>query len=218
MAGENGSSTIRLSRATFRNGKLVAEDALLTGDASEFGYQAGHRVIGNRYVVCQSATVYDLAAKKVVHAFEGGRVLAVEGSQVYFVNNKVVGEQGVFRYDAASGKREKVAAPGVGRWGLRGAVSPDGTKAVVRAVKNVAVLEGREMPYGLELDRPGQPRTPLGDFAATCGTTGAGFMPDAPPGVWLDDDRFLTQTTLGTVVILDTATGKPSAVVAIIQL
>jgi hypothetical protein len=71
------------------------------------------------------------------------------------------------------------------------------------------------MPYKLALDRVGRPREPLGEFAATCGATGSGWMPDHPPGVWLDDDRFLTQTTLGTVVVLDTAAGTRAAVVDI---
>jgi len=215
LPGETGSRTVRLVRAKFRAGRLTDREELYTGDLSEFGHRSQYRVIGNRYVVFHSATVFDLTAKKVIHSLDGGRVLAVEGTQVLFFTLKVGGEPGVFSFDVATGKREKVADPGAGRWGLRGAVSPDGTKAVVREVKNVAVLEGQEMPFGLALDRVGKPRQKLGDFAATCGMTGSGFMPDAPPGVWLDDDRFLTQTTQGKLVVIDTATGERAKLVEI---
>ncbi len=204
LPGETGSRTVRLVRAKFRAGKLTDREELYTGDLSEFGHHSPYRVIGNRHVVFHSATVFDLAAKKVIHSLAGGRILAVEGTRVYFFTLKVDGEPGVFRFDTATGKREKVADPGAGRWGLRGAVSPDGTKAIMREVENVAVLEGQEMPFGIALDRVGKPRQKLGEFAATCGMTGSGFTPDAPPGVWLDDDRFLTQTTLGKLVVLDT--------------
>jgi hypothetical protein len=131
---------------------------------------------------------------------------------VYFYNVKDGGPTGVLRYDVATGVVDKAAELGSGRWGLRGAVSPKGTKAVMREWKNVI---GTERPYGLTLERVGQPREALGEFAATCGQTGSGWTDDAPPGVWLDDDRFLTQTTLGQVVILNTAEKKQEKVVEI---
>ena len=98
--------------------------------------------------------------------------------------------------------------------GFAGAVSPKGTKAIVRELKNVAVRRN-EQPYTLVLDRVGKPRESLGEFAATCGATGGGTFNDSPPGVWLDDDRFLTQTTLGKVVVLNTAEKKQEKVVEI---
>jgi hypothetical protein len=211
--GENGSRTLRLTRAAFHDGKLTGRDGLHTGDASEFGFGARYRVIDGRYVVLQSATVFDLAERKVRHSFAGGQVLAVEGTAVYFSSIRGDGPNAVFRYDVATGAAAEVAA--LGRWGLRGAVSPGGTKAMVRESKNVAVLEGNELPFGIALDRPGRPREPLGTFAATSGITGSGWVSEAPPGVWLDDDRFLTQTTLGQVVVLDTAAKKQDAVVDI---
>lgn len=213
--GETGSRTIRLTRATFRDGKLTTREDLHTGDASGIGFNAHYRVVGGRYVVLQTATVYDLVEQRVRHSFAGGRVLAVEGTAVYFYNGSTAGPEGVFRYDTATDKAARVADPGAGRWGLRGAVSPGGTKAIVREWADAAVPLGSEMPYKLALDRVGRPRVPLGEFAATCGATGAGWPPDHPPGVWLDDDRFLTQTTLGKVVRLDTAAGTRTAVVDI---
>jgi RNA polymerase sigma factor (sigma-70 family) len=213
--GETSSHTLRLVRATFRDGKLTEQEGLLTGDASEFGYQSKYRVFGGRYVVLTSATVVDAAEKKVVHSFDRGQVVAVDGPLVYFYNTKDGGEPGVFRYDITLAKRDRVADPGEGQWGLRGAVSPGRTRAVVRDSGNVAVREGAEMPYGLALDRVGGKREPLGKFASTVGANGAGWINDAPPGVWLDDDRFLTQTTLGKVVVLNTAEKKQEVVVEI---
>jgi RNA polymerase sigma factor (sigma-70 family) len=215
--GENSSHTLRLVKATFRDGKFADREGLYTADASEFGYQSRYRVVGGRYVVLQSATVVDVAEKKVVHSFDRGQVITVEGPLVYFYNIKDGGEQGVFRYDIGTGQRERVSDPGAGRWGLRGAVSPGGHKAIVRDFGNFAVPVGNEMPYDLALDRVGQKREPLGKFASTFGATGAGFHSgsDAAPGVWLDDDRFLTQTTLGKVVILNTAEKKQEKVVEI---
>ena len=213
--GENSSHTLRLVRATFRDGKLTDREGLYTADASEFGYQSRYHLIGGRYVVLQSATVVDAAEKKVVHSFDRGQVITTDGPLVYFHNIKDGGEQGVFQYDIGTGQRERVADPGAGRWGLRGAISPGGHKAIVRDFGNVAVLEGSEMPYDLALDRVGQKREPLGKFAATVGATGSGWTDDAPPGVWLDDDRFLTQTTLGKLVVLNTAEKKQEKVVEI---
>jgi RNA polymerase sigma factor (sigma-70 family) len=213
--GENSSRTLRLVRQRFRDGRPADREELYTGDASEFGYQGRYRVVGGRYVVFESATVFDLAAKEAAHTFGGGRVLAVEGGKVYFYANKEVGEQGVFCYDLGARKRERVAGLGEGRWGLRGAVSPAGTKSITREFAAGAVLAGAETAYDLVLNRPGKPPENLGRFASTVGMTGAGFGPDAPPGAWLDDDRFMTQTTLGTVVAVDTATGKAEKVVDI---
>ncbi len=204
--GETGSRTIRLTRATFRDGKLTARDALDTGDASGFGYGAHYRVIGNRYVVYQSATVFDLAETKVRHTFDGGQVIAVGGTSVYFFSGKDGAPEGVFRYDVATGVRDKVAGPGEGRWGLRGIISPGGTKSIGRELRVVEVLLGSELPYDILLNQVGKQRVNLGEFRATMGATGGGAFDDAPPGVWLDDDQFLTQTTLGKVVAVNTAT------------
>jgi hypothetical protein len=77
--GEDGSRTLSLVRANFRDGKLTDREDLYTGDASEFGFQSQYHLIDGRYVVFKMATVFDLAAKKVVHSFDGGMVLAVEG-------------------------------------------------------------------------------------------------------------------------------------------
>lgn len=211
--GETGSHTLRLVRATFRDGKLDAREDIHTGDASEFGYQSQYRVIGDRYVVLPSATVVDLAQKKVHYSFDRGQVVAVEGTAVYFYNVKD-GPTGVLRYDIATGVVGKVAEPAAGRWGLRGAASPGGTKTITRQWKYAVPID-REQAYTLTLEHVGKPRESLGEFAATCGTTGAGSFNDTPPGVWLDDDRFLTQTTLGKVVILNTAEKKQEKVVEV---
>jgi RNA polymerase sigma factor (sigma-70 family) len=214
--GETGSRTLRLVRVPFRGGKPAGREDVFTADASEVGFQANHRVVADRHVVLKTATVIDVTDRKVLHTFDGGQVLRVEGEKVYFYSNKVTGEQGVFCFDLATRKRDKVAEIGGGRWGLRGVLSPDGTKAVIRTLPQAAaVLAGAEMPYGLALERVGKPRESLGDdFASTCGATGSGFTPE-PPGVWLDDDRFVTQTTLGKLVVLNTATGKREVVVEI---
>jgi len=202
--GENGSRTLRLVRANFHDGKLTQREDLLTGDASQFGYQRQNYLIDNRYVVLTaSATVFDLTERKVVNALDGGYLLTVEGPRVYFCSIAQGGERGVFCFDTTIQKRERVADNGEGRWGLRGVISPSGTKAIVRQMQNVSWRMGDEMPYGIALDRVGKPSESLGEFASICGTTGGGTIPD-PPGIWLDDDRFLTQTTLGKVVIVNT--------------
>jgi hypothetical protein len=66
-------------------------------------------LIDDKYVVFKSATVFDLVAKKVVHFFDGGQVLTVEGPLVYFFSNKSSGEQGVFCFNTTTGKQERVA-------------------------------------------------------------------------------------------------------------
>jgi hypothetical protein len=213
--GETSSRTLRLVRANFRDGNLIDRVELYTGDASEFGYQAEYRLVDNRYVVFRSATVFDLTDKKIVNSLDGGQVLTVEGPLVYFFSNKSSGAQGVFCYNTSTGKQERVANLGEGRWGLRGAISPSGTKAIVRELKPVSRAAGDEMPYTIVLDRVGKPRESLGEFAAICGGNGAGSIPDAPPGVWLDDDRFLTQTTQGKIVVLHTGEKQQENVVDI---
>ena len=155
-AGETGSHTLRLVRANFRGGNLVDRDELYTGDATEFGYQAEYRLIDNRYVVFRSATVFDLLDKKVVNSLDGGLVLAVDGPLVYFISIKAGGPEGVFCYNTSAGKKEQVAIRGEGRWGLRGTISPGGTKAIARELKQVSRLAGDEMPYTIVLDRVGK--------------------------------------------------------------
>jgi hypothetical protein len=216
--GETGSRTLRLVKATFRDGRLDSREELHLGDASEFGFQARYHVIGGRHVVLQTATVIDALEKRVLHTFHGGHVTAVEGTKVYFYNSRADGEEGVFCFDLATGRREKVAELWTGRWSLRGARSPDGSKAIVRelnaGIVPVVAATG-EIAYGLALQRIGQPKKLLGNFAASCGGTGSGFQPDEPPGAWIDNDRFVTQTTLGTVVVLDTARGTQTPLVEI---
>ena len=214
--GETGSRTLRLTRAAFRDGKLTGREDLYTGDASEIGFGSQYRVIDGRYVVFQYATVFDLVGKRVRYSFDGGRIITVEGTAVYFYNQKAGGPEGVFRYDVATGLADKVAEPGAGRWGLRGAISPRGAKSITREwKKNVIALAGNERPFDIVLNRVGKPKESLGEFDSTIGTTGSGWSPDFPPGVWLDDDRFLTQATLGNVVIVNTAEKKQEKVVEI---
>jgi RNA polymerase sigma factor (sigma-70 family) len=227
--GENSSHTLRLVRAEFQDGKLASREEVYVGEASEFGYLAKYRVIDNRYVVLESSTVIDTVEKKVLHRFDG-RVLRVEGKRVYFYTTRDGDDAGVFCFDLATGKRERVANLGEGRWGLRGASSPDGTKAIVQELVTMTgsssgtsdgkggsttgssgvTKTGDEFWFSLVLQtvRPGEKggtrRTSLGAFASSCGATGGGMMPDAPPGVWLDNDHFLTQKTLGKLVVINT--------------
>jgi RNA polymerase sigma factor (sigma-70 family) len=202
--GENGSRTLQLVLLRLRDGKPAERQELYIGDASEFGYQSRYRIISGRYVVLTSATVIDCVEKKVVDQFNGGRVLRVDGTKVYSYTGLDGSAQGVYCFDVATGKREKVAALGEGRWGLRGVISPDGTKAVVREWRPNANRVGDEVSYSLSIASVGnKPTTFDGIFACTHGVTGADIFNEAPPGVWLDDKRFLTQTTLGKVVILN---------------
>ena len=202
-------------RVPFRGGKPAGREELHTGDASEFGFGGRYRLIGDRFVVLQSATVVDIAQKKVVHTHAGENVLAVEGTRAFFDDRRDGGESGVFAFDAATGRREKVAETADARWWGGGAVSPDGTRRIVREWTGGPVKVGEEFVYKLAVERAGKPREVLdGEFAATCGTTGSGFMPD-PPGVWLDNDRFLTQQTLGKLVVVNTADKTRRAVVEI---
>jgi hypothetical protein len=200
----------------FRDGKPAERQELYTGDASEFGFQARYRIISGRYVVLTSATVIDCVEKKVVDQFHGDQVLRVEGTKVYSYTGRDGPEQGVYCFDVATGKREKVAELGDGRWGLRGVISPDGTKAIGREWRPNANRIGDEVSYGLSLSAVGKkPVTFDGLFACTHGLTGGGSFNDVPPGVWLDDTRFLTQTTLGKVVVLNVDEKMQSTVVEI---
>jgi RNA polymerase sigma factor (sigma-70 family) len=214
--GETGSHTLRLVLVRFQHGKLAERQELYTGDASEFGYQAKYRIISGRYVVFESATVIDCIEKKVVHQSPGERLLRVEGTKVYSYMGRDGAEQGVYSFDAGTGKREKVAELAEGRWGLRGAISPDGTKAISREWRPNANRVGDEVSYNLSLSAVDKkPATFDGLFSCTHGLTGGGTFNDVPPGVWIDDKRFLTQTTLGKVVILNVDEKTQSTVVEI---
>lgn len=215
--GEPGSHALRLTRATFRGGKLTNREEMHRAGSSDFSPYDRHWIIGSRYVVSESAVIYDLSDKKLIYSFFGGKVAAVEGHAVYFHSLNVNRPEGLFRFDATTGVVEKVSDPGAGRWGLTGAVCPNGTKAISGKMNaGVAVRSGGEYQRTLVLDRVGKKSEVLeGTFAATFGATGGGSFSFTPPGVWLDNDRFLTQTTLGKVVILNTAEKKQEKVVDI---
>lgn len=213
--GEDSSRTVALVKVRFKDGKPVERETLYTSDASEFGFQGRYRLVANRYVVLESATVIDSTNAKQLHRFPSGTVTRVEGTRVYFYDGRDDGERGVFCFDIATEKREKVAEHGDARWTLRGAVSSDGSKSIVSRDLLPFPEIKPEASYELLLNRPGNPQQSLGEFACTIGTNGAGWVGDTPPGVWLDNDRFLTQSTLGSVVVIDTTTGKSTLLVQI---
>jgi hypothetical protein len=156
-------------------------------------------------VVFERDTIVDVNDKKVLHPFKRAQLLTVEGTNAYFFKDNGNEAGDVIRYNLVSEKSEKVAKMGEGRWGLSGIKSPDGTKAIGRELKNTATQDGYEMSYKLILEQVGMPRVSLGEFAATCGATGGGGVVPEPPGVWFDNNRFVTQTTLGKVVVLNAA-------------
>ena len=90
-------------------------------------------------------------------ALRNGSVLAVEGSRVFFFDMRGDGKPGLFCFDAATGKREKVAETPEPRWWAGGAVSPDGMRRIVREwkggpVKVGAYKQGFEIPEQLSAD------------------------------------------------------------------
>jgi RNA polymerase sigma factor (sigma-70 family) len=229
--GETGSRRLRLVRLEFKDGKPGQRVELHEGDASEFGFQSKYRLIDDRYVVFESATVVDAVENKVLRVFDGCRVLRVEGKCVFHYCTQEGADSGIYCYDITTGKREKVAGLGEGRWGLRGAVSPDGTKAILAEFptgsgsttgtddgkggttsstsgSSPTLKVGDEFRFNLVLQQVGKKRTVLGEFGWSCGATGSDSMPVEPPGLWLDNERFLTQASLGKLAVVNTTENK----------
>src|SRR5262249_37738195 len=97
--GEQFSDTLRLVRVTFQDGKPADREEIYVGQLREIGYHDQCHVIENRYVAFKSATVVDTVEKKVLHRFDHGEVLAVEGDRVYFTSWELGSRPDVYRFD-----------------------------------------------------------------------------------------------------------------------
>jgi hypothetical protein len=180
----------RVVRYDFKNGRPQPPEALWEGSSRRFGSLGLQPIIENRYLVSGGGSVIDLREKTLIH--EGaGRLLEVRGDRVVsgFYND--------------SGILERLAA-----FNLRTRAIEQLTDGEVETITRHSKLPGERSPDGLKsvtagnnsltLYRVGHPPKELGRFEL-------GDQYPVSPGVWLDNDRFLTQDGNGNLLAVGLA-------------
>ena len=173
----------RVVRYDFKNGRVQPPETLWEGPSHRFGSLGLQPIIENRYLVSASGSVIELQEKTLIH--EGaGRLMEVRGDRVVsgFYNSskleRLVGFNLRTRAIEKLTDRESEAIT-LGSE-LLGERSPDGVKSVT------------ERDNSLTLYRVGHPPKKLGTFKI-------GEHP-VSSGLWLDNDRFLTQDGNGNLL------------------
>lgn len=148
----------------------------------------------DRYFVTPRAAVVDLTADKVLHQPKGVFLLGVDGGRVVYRNWLGKEKAEYFTFDLTKQTEAKLDKPG--RWELPGVVSPDGKRSV-----------SGELSGELTLHTPDGKTTALGrGFKAELSPLSS-FLP-TPPVVWADDDRIISQTSNGKLVVVNADDGK----------
>jgi hypothetical protein len=180
----------RVVRYDFKNGRLQPSETLWEGSSNRFGHPSTRPIIDNRYLCSWNGSVIDLQEKTLIH--EGaGRLIEVRGDRVVsgFFNDRGKLER-LVAFNLRTRATEKLTDREVEAITFRATepwspdeLSPDGTK-VVRGYEN-----------RITLYRVGQPPKDWGRFQ----------IGESPLwlGVWLDDDRFLTQDGNGNLLTVD---------------
>lgn len=204
VGGSGAVDTRRVLRVGVgRDGKLLAGETIWEGDQRFLGHFGGHRLVGDRHLVTHFGGVIDLRDKKVIHDEQNGDLLAVDGTTALFRVTNVRREEGVFAFDIATGKVNKVADLGKGKFALPGVMSPDGTAAAYSG----------PVADELFLYQVGSERKSLGKgFHIDVSPLSSTFGPS--PVAWLNNGVFLTQRGNGKLVTAD-VTGKVAELVTI---
>ncbi|HSS78858.1 MAG TPA: hypothetical protein VLV54_19215, partial [Thermoanaerobaculia bacterium] len=125
---------------TFRNGKQVAKDTVLTSDVLSFNL-GENQIYQDRYVITHWADVIDLPNKKLLHKGDG-QLVGLEGDRVIeYVRKWEI--DGYFYFDLKTGERGPLTQPG--KWALPGVLSPKQTKSVSACEISVNRIMGIEV-------------------------------------------------------------------------
>ena len=189
----------RVVRYDFKNGRMQPPETLWEGSYHRFGDLGGRPpIIENRYLVAGNGSVFDLREKALIH--EGaGRLMEARGDRV--VSGFYDPDRGTLERLVAFNWRTRAIEKLTDREAetialgskLLGERSPDGTKSVTARGGS------------LTLHRVGHPSKDWGQFQ---------IGEDPPPfGLWLDNDRFLTQDGNGNLL----AVGPDGARVPVVQ-
>lgn len=188
---------IRVVRHDFKSGRAQPPETLWEGSYRQFGSLNLQPIIANRYLVAGSGSVIDLQEKALIHK-SAGRLMEVRGGRVV----SGVHNSGKFERPVAFNLRtraiEKLADHEAEEFMMRSELpeerSPDGMKSVT-VRENV-----------LTLVHVGHPSKRLGTFKV-------GEHP-LSPGLWLDNERFLTQDGSGNLL----AVGLDGVRVPVVQI
>ena len=175
-----------LLRFRFKNGELISKETVLTSDALRVRYDLGkNHIYQNRYVITNWGDVVDTQKNELLHEGDG-EYIGAEGNRIIQHINKS-DLRGYFYFDIQKKKYARLRVPG--KWALPGLLSPDQTRSVQGGAFSIWL-------YGLN-----GKRKLLGSNFLTQGDTRSSFG-SAPPLFWLDNNRILTQTDNGQVVIV----------------
>ena len=188
----------RVVRYDFKSGRVHPPETLWEGPARRFGSLGLQPMIENRYLVSASGSVIDLREKTLIHD-GAGRLLDVRGDRV--VSGFYDPDRGMLVRLVAFNWRTRAIEKLTDREAeaialsskLLGERAPDG-------MKSVTARDG-----SLTLHRVGHPPKEWGRFQI-------GEHP-LPFGLWLDDDRFLTQDGNGNLL----AVGPDGARVPVVR-
>lgn len=204
VTGPSGTvDTRRVLRIGVRKGKLLPAETIWEGDQRFLGHFGRHRLVGDRYLVTDFGGVIDLCDKKVLNAEQDAEFYEIDGTKVVYRNLNVRRVEGVFSFDLATGKVQKEANLGAGKYALLGKRSPDGSSAIESGpVADELVLhqvgaKPKSLGKGFRID--------IGPLSSTFGPT---------PVLWLNGGTFLTQRGNGKLVTVD-VTGKVTELLTI---
>ncbi len=194
VTGPTGTiDTRRLVRIRFKAGVAGKPEVIHSDDQRFFGHFGGHRVHDNRYVVTKFGSVLDLKDNTWLHKETDGEVLTIDNGRVVYRMMNVTKPQGIFAFDLAKKTVEKVANLGEAPW--IGTRSPDGKRSVYAGKGNWELMVGRSDGKWESLGE---------GFVHTLSETSSLFTTVAQtPVLWLDDDRILTQTDNGKLVVVN---------------
>lgn len=184
-----------LSHGQFRPGEIVWE-----GPTREFGHSRMNGIVDGRYAVSSGGLVLDAVTGAVLQDHQGANDVQIDGRVVTFAVMDAKRERGVFEFNIDTRQRRKLSEIAGSRYGLPGVASPDGTKSLSQSVS-------------IQLHQRGRPPRDI----AECGISEQSVASSsfgAAPILWLDNDRFLTQTKNGVLVALTTA-GAATPIVTI---
>jgi hypothetical protein len=201
LPGDDGLlTTHRLVRYSLKDGVAGVPEIVWTGGVGLLGYHGKTTILDDHYLVSNSAGVLDLKTGKVIHSVERAGLRGVEGGQVFYRVRGSDGEYDYFVFDPTRGKVTPLDAPG--KWALKGLLSPDGTKSV------------EDHFAGLTLHRVGADSKLLGEnFHVSYGVLSSSA--GQPPVLWLDNDRVLTQTDNGKLVVVQVNDGSRTPAVTL---
>lgn len=175
-----------LVRYRFGNGVMVSRDVILSGSTDGVRYDLGeNHIYRNRYVITNWGDIVDISTKKLLHEGEGEYVAAEGDRIIHEVNNIKV--HGHFYYDLKTNRYVRLHGPT--KWALPGSLSPDQTKSV----------EGNN--DDIWLHSLNQKKRLLGSGFDIQAEMEVSFT-SRPPVFWLDNNRILSQTNNGEVVVV----------------